>query len=63
MSTEVLVSLDGIIGCGRTSFFIMTRLTIFLTEIYYNVYYKVEQGWVDYKIFVVRYSYSYFKNM
>jgi hypothetical protein len=21
------------------------------------------QGWVDYKIFVVRYNYSYFKNM
>jgi hypothetical protein len=21
------------------------------------------QGWVDYKLFVVRYNYSYFKNM
>ena len=26
-------------------------------------YVPVDQGWVDYKIFVVRYYYSYFKNM
>ena len=25
--------------------------------------YTDDQGWVDYKIFVVRYNYSYFKNM
>ena len=29
----------------------------------FNVWLTKFQGWVDYKSFVVRYNYSYFKNM
>jgi hypothetical protein len=34
-----------------------------LFYLYNNCDITFNQGWVDYKMFVVRYNYSYFKNM
>jgi hypothetical protein len=40
-----------------------TLVSPFSTEGPIVAFFKTDQGWVDYNIFVVRYNYSYFKNM
>ena len=41
----------------------ITKLLFFREVVIEMVNMPDKQGWVDYKSFVVRYNYSYFKNM
>ena len=42
---------------------IFSQLSEWSLVFFSDIYWSVLQGWVDYKSFVVRYNYSYFKNM